>query len=236
MPIPSLDDRAVLELAKHSDLYPRLARLVLLVAGALDPKMRLAVGGAVAAYDAGWQRHTQDLDIFARPVSARRLVKRLAAQGALTFWITDAHAVVYLAEDNAEALAAHESPSIRVDVLSTVTEPEAGAIRTAVPAKRLGVAIKVFRADHLAAIKYIAGRPLDLVDFDELILRGADVERVRYLVALYEPKRVAAMMARVRKLQKPPSGVRDGGAMAGRYLGREEFRRAFYAALDNATR
>jgi hypothetical protein len=228
MTIPALDDREVLALANLAGLPNGLARLLLLVSRSIDAKMKLAIGGALAARDAGWRRHTDDVDVFARPVSARRLVKALRAHGVKTFWITDSHAVAWLDEDNAASLAAGEAPSVRVDVLSTVTEPEASAIRTAIAPKRLGVPIRVFHPDHLAAIKYLAGRPKDLLDFDELIVRGVDVERVRYLVATADPSKAPAMMARVRKLTKPSRGLRD---KVSPYLDREAFERAFAAAL-----
>ncbi len=228
MGIPKLDDGEVLEVAARTRLPLPLARLMVLVTRAWDDKMRLAIGGAVAVRDAGWGRHTDDLDVFARPVSAKRLVRRLAAQGVRIFWITDAHAVAWLDEDNAEEVAAGEAPSVRVDVLSTVTEPEASAIRTAVPARRLGVPLKVFRPDHLAAIKFLAGRPQDLVDFDALVLRGVDVERVRYLVSLYDEPRLPELAARVRDARRPPKGVRETGGV---YLSREGFERAFAEAL-----
>ncbi len=228
MSIPPLDDREVLALAHRAGLPDALARLVLLVSQSVDEKMRLAIGGGIAVHDTGWERYTKDLDVFARPVSARRLVKALAARGVKTFWITDSHAVAWLDEDNAASIAAGEAPSVRVDVLSTITEPEASAIRTAIEPKRLGIPLKVFRPDHLAAIKYLAGRPKDLLDFDEIVLRGVDVERVRYLVSTADESKVAAMMSRVRKLKKPSSGVRDGGS---RYLDRDGFERAFAAAL-----
>ena len=227
MPVPAIDDREVLALANRAGLTNALARLMLLVSRCLDAKMQLALGGAVAARDAGWGRHTDDLDVFARPVSARRLVKALAAQGAKTFWITDSHAVAWLDEDNAATVATGEAPAVRVDVLSTVTEPEASAIRTAIPAQRLGVPLRVFHPDHLAAIKFLAGRPKDLLDFDELVHLGVDTARVRYLVATADDTRVAALMARGRRL-KTPRGVRDGSA---KYLDREGFARAFAAAL-----
>lgn len=228
MAIPPLADRDVLALANRVGLPNGLARLLLLVTRSVDTKMQLAIGGGIAVHDAGWDRFTKDLDVFARPVSARRLVKALAAQGVMTAWVSDSHAVAWLDEDNAAPLAAGEAPSVRVDVLSTVTEPEVSAIRTAIVSQRLGVSLKVFRPDHLAAIKYLAGRPKDLLDFDEIVLRGVDVERVRYLVSTVDDSKVAAMMSRVRKLKKPSSGVRDGGS---RYLDRDGFERAFAAAL-----
>ena len=91
---------------------------------------------------------------------------------------------------------------------------------------QLGGPIKVFRPDHLAAIKFLAGRPQDLVDFDELIRRGVDLERVRYLVGTYDESQVAAVTARVRKMKKlwglaDPRGV---------YLARDEFERRLAAA------
>ena len=227
MGIPPLHGE-VFDLSIRVGVAPQLARLMLLASRGLDAKMQLAIGGALAVRDAGWGRHTDDLDIFARPVSAKRLVKALAKQGAKTHWITDSHAVVWLDEDNAASIAAGEAPSVRIDVLSTVTEPEVSAIRTAIPARRLGVPLKVFHPDHLAAIKYLAGRPKDLLDFDELILRGVDVERVRYLVSIADEAQVSAMMVRIRKLKKPSSGVRDGRAQ---YLDREGFERAFAAAV-----
>lgn len=226
MKIPSLNDPEVFDFAANAKLSNELKRLLLLISRAYDPKMKLAIGGGIAVRDTGWGRHTDDVDIFARPVSAKRLVKGLAAQGVKTFWITDAHAVAYLDEDNAESLAAGEAPSVRVDILSTVTEPEASAIRTAVAPRVLGVPMKVFRADHLAAIKFLAGRPLDLIDFDEIIRLGADVERVRYIVASVDESRVAALMARARKALAPSSrGVRDGGE--GRYLDRDALQRVW---------
>lgn len=227
MAIPPLADRDVLALANRVGLPNGLARLLLLVTRSVDTKMQLAIGGGIAVHDAGWDRFTKDLDVFARPVSARRLVKALAAQGVMTAWVSDSHAVAWLDEDNAAPLAAGEAPSVRVDVLSTVTEPEVSAIRTAIVSQRLGVSLKVFRPDHLAAIKYLAGRPKDLLDFDELILRGADVERVRCLVATADPSKVISMVARIRKLQKPSSGVRERSSQ---YLDRDAFERAFATA------
>jgi hypothetical protein len=226
MGIPALDDPEVVATAVRCDLPPKLARLLLLVTRAVDDKMKLAVGGGVAVIDAGYQRFTKDLDVFARPVSSKRLVRRLAAEGLKVHWITDAHAIAWLDEDNRELLEAREAPEVRVDVLSTITEPEASAIRTAVTPRSLGVPMKVFRPDHLAAIKFLAGRPQDLLDFDELIRRGVDLERVRYLVGTYDESKVAAVTARVRKMKKlwglaDPRGV---------YLARDEFERRLAAA------
>lgn len=225
MGIPTLDDPEVVAVEESARLFNRLARLLLLVWRGSDDKMKLAVGGAVAVSDAGYGRHTEDLDVFARPVSAKRLVKALHAQGMKTFWITEAHAVAWLDEDNAEAVAKGEAPTLRIDILSTITEPEASAIRTAIPARRLGVPLKVFRPDHLAAIKFLAGRGKDLVDFDGLVAQGVDIERVRYLIATVDEAKAAAMMARVRKLQKP-RGLRDGGM---HYATDAELQRAFAA-------
>lgn len=219
MGIPPLDAPEVQQLSIREAIQPQLARLLLLVAAATDAKMQLAIGGAVAARDAGWRRYTDDLDVFARPASAKRLLKALAAAGMKTLWITDAHGVAWLAEDNPTKA---EAPSVRVDVLSTVTEPEASAIRTAVPPRSLGVPVKVFRPDHLAAIKFLAGRPQDLVDFDELMRRGVDLERVRPIVASSDESRVAAVTSRARRALKPP-GLRESRAP---YLSR--------AALDEA--
>lgn len=226
MGIPPLDDPAVTECSAKIGLPVRVARLLLLVGRAHDAKMKAAIGGGVALTDAGWRRMTDDLDVFARPVSAKRLVRALAAMGARTFWITDAHAVAYLDEDNAEELARNEAPSVRVDILSTITEPEASAIRTAVPPRVLGVPMPVFRMDHLAAIKFLAGRPQDLVDFDHLVALGVDIDRVRFIVAGADESRVAAMMARVRRA-RAPKGVREKG---GRFLDAEALQRAWAAA------
>lgn len=66
-------------------------------------------------------------------MSAKRLVRALAKMGARTFWITEAHAVAYLDEDNVEGLSRGDAPSARVAVLRTVTEPEPSAVRTAEP-------------------------------------------------------------------------------------------------------
>ncbi len=233
MRIPSLTDRAVLELENRSTLNNRVARLVVLVSRVTQPRMQLAIGGAVAGVDAGWRRNTVDLDVFARPTSAKRLVKSLAAVGMRTFWITDAHAVAWLREDNENEIAAGESPSIRIDVLSTLSEPEASAIRTAVKPRALGVPVKVFRPDYLTAIKFLAARPLDLVDFDELILLGVDPERVRYLVATADASRSAAVASRIRKLLKPPSGVAESRSP---YLSRHGFHQAFAAAMARSGR
>lgn len=226
MGIPSLDDPAVFAIATRGNLQLTLARLILLVERAFDAKMKLAIGGAVAVRDAGFGRHTDDLDVFARPVSAKRLVRGLAAQGMKVHWVSDAHAIAWLDEDNAELLAAREAPEVRVDVLSTITEPEAHAIRTAVAPSKLGVPMKVFRPDYLAAIKFLAGRPQDMMDFDELIRLGTDLERVRYLVGTVDESKVAAVTARVRKMKKlwglaDPRGV---------YLARDEFERRLAAA------
>lgn len=212
MGIPTLDDERVIALAQRETLPLQLSRLLVLVGQATDAKMKLAIGGAVAARDAGWRRHTDDLDVFARPVSAKRLTRALREAGMKTFWITGSHSVAWLDEDNAEAVAAGESPSVRIDILSTVTEPEASAIRTAVPARTLGVPVKVFRPDHLAAIKFLAGRPQDLVDFDALVRLGVDLDRVRLIVAAADEPRVAAMMARARRALKP-TGLRDRQAL-----------------------
>lgn len=54
------------------------------------------------------------------------------------------------------------------------------------------------------------------------------MERVRYLVSIADEAQVTAMMARIRKLKKPSSGVRDGRTQ---YLDREGFERAFAAAV-----
>ncbi len=222
MGIPSLDSPEVQRLSIREAIQPQLARLLLLVGGVTDAKMKLAIGGAVAARDAGWRRYTDDLDVFARPVSAKRLVRALAAEGMKTFWITDSHGVAWLEEDNAATTAKGEAPAVRIDVVSTITELEARAIRTAVEARTLGVPVKVFRPDHLAAIKFLAGRPLDLIDFDELIRLGVDLERVRFIVATADETQVAAVMSRGRRALKPP-GVREKQVP---YLGR--------AALDEA--
>lgn len=227
MGIPPLDAPEVQQLSIREAIQPQLARLLLLVAGAADAKMKLAIGGAVAAHDAGWQRYTRDLDVFARPVSAKRLLRALAAAGMKTFWITESHGVAWIEEDNVAAVAAGEAPSDRVDVRSTVTEPEASAIRTAVPPRSLGVPVKVFRPDHLAAIKFLAGRPQDLIDFDELIRRGVDLERVRLIVASADETRLAAVTARGRRALKPP-GLRE---LSAPYLGRAALDAAWKAAF-----
>lgn len=226
MGVPPLDDPEVIACSARVGLPLRLARLLLLVGRAHDAKMRAAIGGGVALTDAGWRRMTDDLDVFARPVSARRLARALAREGLRVFWIADSHAVAYLDDDNAETLARGEAPSVRVDVLCTVTEPEASAIRTAVPPRVLGVPMPVFRADHLAAVKFLAARPQDLVDFDKLVALGVDVERVRYLVAGVDEGRVAALMSRVRRA-RAPRGVREG---AGRFLDADALQRAWTAA------
>jgi len=219
--IPTLDDPAVFAIAKRGTLHLPLARLVLLVERAFDDKMKLAIGGAVAVRDAGYGRYTDDLDVFARPVSAKRLVKGLAAQGMKVHWVSDAHAIAWLDEDNEAALQASEAPEIRIDVLSTITEPEADAIRTAVASNTLGVPMKVFRPDYLAAIKFLAGRPQDLLDFDELMRLGTDLERVRYLVGTVDESKVAAVAARIRKMKK----IWGVGDRRGVYLARDEFER-----------
>ena len=60
----------------------------------------------------------------------------------MTAWVSDSHAVAWLDEDNAAPLAAGEAPSVRVNVLSTITETEVSAIRTAIVSQRLGVPLK----------------------------------------------------------------------------------------------
>ncbi len=229
MAIPPLDDAAVFALAKRAHMSNQVARLLLMVSRVVNPRMQLAVGGAVAVGDAGFVRLTEDLGVFARPAGARRLIGSLRAEGFTTFWIADSHGVAYLPEDNETRVKAHDLPTVRIDVLSTVTEPEASAIRTAIVPKTLGVGVRVFRPDHLAAIKFLAGRPKDLMDFDELILLGVDTEQVRYVVSTSDASRVAALMSRIRKLRKAPSGVRDGNA---RYLSRDEMQAAFRAAVE----
>lgn len=226
MGIPPVDGPEVSALAVRARLPPQLARLILLVARAFDEKMKLAIGGGVAVNDAGYHRMTNDLDVFARPVSAKRLTKGLAAQGMKVHWITDAHAIAWLDEDNEALLQAREAPEVRIDVLSTIAEPEADAIRTAVAPNTLGVPMKVFRPDYLAAIKFLAGRPQDLMDFDELIRRGLDLERVRYLVGTTDESKVAAVTARVRKMKK----IWGVGDRRGVYLARDEFERRLAAA------
>lgn len=226
MGVPPLDDPEVIACSARIGLPVRVARLLLLVGRAHDPKMRAAIGGGVALTDAGWRRMTDDLDVFARPVSAKRLVRALAKMGARTFWITDAHAVAYLDDDNAEELARGDAPSVRVDVLSTLTEPEASAIRTAVPPRVLGVPMPVFRIDHLAAIKFLAARPQDLVDFDHLVSLGVDLDKVRYLIADVDEAQVAPMMSRVRKA-RAVRGVRE---TPGPFLDDAALQRAWAAA------
>jgi hypothetical protein len=223
MSIPALTDPEVTSYAARTALPLQLARILVLVARVVDEDMKLAIGGAVAACDAGRKRYTDDLDVFARPVSARKLVRGLREQGMETFWVTEAHGIAYIPEDNVEAIAAKEFPPIRVDVLSTITEPEASAIRTAISPRMLGLPLKVFRPDHLTAIKFLAGRPQDLVDFDELIRLGVDVKSVHYLVSTAEPSKGAAMMARARKALKP-QGLRD---KTGVYLTRDGVKEAW---------
>lgn len=188
--------------------------------------MKLALGGAVAVMDAGAKAYSNDLRVYACPVSAKWLVKGLAAHGMKVRWITDAHAIAWLDEDNEELLRDREAPEIRIDVLSTIAEPEADAIRTAVAPNTLGVPMKVFRPDYLAAIKFLAGRPQDLLDFDELTRRGTDLERVRYLVGTADESKVAAVAARVRKMKK----IWGVGDRRGVYLARDEYERRLAAA------
>jgi len=138
----------------------------------------------------------------------------------------EAHAVAYLDEDNVEELSRGDAPSARVDVVSTVTEPELSAIRTAVPPRVLGGPTPVFRADHLAAIKFLAARPQDLVDFDHLISLGVDIDKVRFLIAGVDEAQVAPMMSRVRKA-RATRGVRE---REGRFLDDAALQRAWAAA------
>jgi hypothetical protein len=227
MRIPRIDSPEVNAIAADSNLPIRVARLLLLVIRASTDAKRWAIGGAVALRANGHGRYTDDVDVFATEVSARKIVKGLRSAGVEIRWLGDYHAIAFLEEDNLEDLAAGETPKVRIDVLATLEEPEAGAIRTAVRASKLGVDAKVFRADYLAAIKFLAGRPQDLLDFDELMRLGTDVERVRYLVATSDGDRMPALMARIRKLQAKPKGVRD---RASRYLSRDEIRAAWKAS------
>jgi hypothetical protein len=98
----------------------------------------------------------------------------------------------------------------------------------AIPARSLGVEAKVFRADYLAAIKFLAARPLDLIDFDELMRLGTDVERVKFLVATSDDSRVPALIARIRKAARKPKGVRDNASA--RYLDRDALDAAWKAS------
>ncbi len=211
MGIPNLDAPSVIAIALKGGLALTVARLLEIASLVTPPRASVAVGGGAALPDGGWRRHTDDLDLFARPAAAKRLVRAFRDLGMKTFWITEAHAVAWLDEDNADAIARGESPTVRIDILSTVTEPEASAIRTAVPSKRLGVNLKVFRSDYLAAIKFLAGRPQDLVDFDRLVQAGVDVERVKYIVATADDTRTPALLARIEGARKPFSGLRETG-------------------------
>jgi hypothetical protein len=228
MGIPRLDSPQIVRLSGEARVQPQLARLLLLLAGAASRAKRWAIGGGVAVRDAGYRRYTEDLDVFATEVSARKIVKGLRAEGVEIRWLGDYHAIAFLEEDNRDELAAKQTPTIRIDVLATLEEPEAGAIRTAVPARTLGVEAKVFRADYLAAIKFLAGRPQDLLDFDELMRLGTDVDRVKYLVSTSDDSKVPALLARIRAQREKPKGVRDGAAA--RYLDRDALDAAWKAS------
>jgi hypothetical protein len=226
MGVPALEDPVVVGLAIRARLPLSLARRLCLVAGAFDEAMKLALGGTVAVMDARAKAYSNDLLVYARPVSAKRLVKGLAAQGMKVRWVTDAHAIAWLDEDNEELLLARKAPEIRIDVRGTITELEADAIRTAVAPNTLGVPMKVVRPDYLAAIKFVAGRPQDLLDFDEIMRRGTDLDRVRYLVGTVDESKVAAVTVRVRKMKK----IWGVGDRRGVYLARDEFERRLAAA------
>jgi hypothetical protein len=164
---------------------------------------------------------TFDVDLFARPTAARRVEASLRAAGLTVEGLRSAHLIAYFPEDNRLWLDQGQPPEFRIDLLVTVTEPEATAIQTAQPAELAGIQAAFVRPDELTALKFLAGRPQDLADVEALLGTGrVSVERVRYLLSTTHGS--AAALRFVALAHKAP---RLGDSP--RYLSRTQLRELF---------
>lgn len=168
------------------------------------------MGGGIAVNANGFPRSTLDVDVFARPTTARALARALADAGLTVETVAPSHMIAYFPGDNPRADVTGLPPH-RVDILATVTEPEVSAIRTAVLTNHAGLMLPLMQRDVLVAIKFMAGRPRDLGDAGELILDGrVNIEKARYLIAVSDGDRAArrfdAFVARTKRPRPNPGG------------------------------
>jgi hypothetical protein len=160
--------------------------LQLITSAAQTAKVAYAIGGAIAMRAHGYERSTQNVDIFVEHDSVNGLLYELHALGVKIVPIsTPSHYAVFLRDVN--------DSDVRIDILVPEGDPELSAIRYAETKEFLGVKADVFPLDLLVFAKFYVGRPKDELDIIEMLTRG-----------LFDPAHVSDLIGSIDK-----GGARD---------------------------
>jgi hypothetical protein len=136
---------------------------------------RYAVVGGLALQGWGRVRQTKDVDLLVQ-VAGKTPEEILAAGRSLGFVPDPKHPTVTLGRATVVRFIREEPRyglSIRVDLLLAVDPFHAGVIERAALRTVLGLTIPLASCEDLVMMKLAAGRPIDLVDADELLAVNA---------------------------------------------------------------
>lgn len=155
-----------------------------------------AIGGAVAMAVYGYRRYTADLDVFAMEENRNQIMQALRREGLeVEKVMAPFHYMAHL--PGAE-------PGTRIDLLFPSADPDWSAVSFPEEAVIEGRTVNVFPVELLVASKFYSNQAKDENDITSLYEIGAfDPERVRVIIAGYDPETAKAFDKFIATIGKP---------------------------------